>query len=458
MSERKTAHRSCLVLAADPEGVRLWSFGAGRQRQAAGAPQVFRPAQPLPPKLVEKAWPQLMQPRLQVAWLPADAVCVQLLQLPAGDAAELPAMVELQLDKISPLPVAQICWTTLTLPNPTPGQQTVVVTMAPREAVDRQLEVLEALGYRADRLEVPLVRELETLPSDDGLWVRVAQAGPLWLTLVAWRVGGVVQEVAVWRFQGEAPAVATALVGQLTQAAWAAEAAGWLAGVPAVWLRTEAVHGDVFDPVLAEWSGRPVHREEPPGEDVLAVRSAEFHLARAEDPLLPAEVSLRYRQDFIDRLWTRGLGGLGMAYLIFVLGFLGWLNWRQSQLDDLRVDVRGMGQNYTNTLALKAQMQVLEEQVNLRYAALDCWKATVEKLPASLTLTTLTFANGRTLTLQGTSAPDAQTEVTSFNSELQGVQANGQRLFASVEPAKFEVRGNVGVWTLKAELQRTEGR
>ncbi|MFM7103161.1 MAG: hypothetical protein ACKO3N_18590 [Verrucomicrobiota bacterium] len=458
MSEKRSAHQACLVLSAAAEGVRLWTFGASRQRPEPAPPQLFPAGRPLPASLVEKAWPQLMQPRLQVAWLPADAVCLQLVQLPAGDPAELPAMVELQLDKISPLPAAQVCWTTLTLPNPTPGQQTVVVTLAPREAVDRQLEALEALGYRADRLEVPLVRELETLPEGDGLWLRVARSGPHWLSLVAWRTGGVVQEVAVWRFEGEPEAVASALVAQLTQAAWAAEASGWLAGVPAVWLRAEAAHGDLLEPALSGWSGRPVQREEPPGEDALAARSAEFQRTRADDALLPAEVGLRYRQDFIDRLWTRGLGGLGLAYLVFVLGFLAWLNWRQGQLDDLRVEVRGMGQNYTNTLALRAQVQVLEEQVNLRYAALDCWKATVEKLPVSLTLTTLTFGNGRTLTLQGTAAPDAQTEVTSFNTELQGVQANGQRLFAAVEPAKFEVRGNVGIWTLKAELQRTEGR
>lgn len=111
-----------------------------------------------------------------------------------------------------------------------------------------------------------------------------------------------------------------------------------------------------------------------------------------------------------------------------------------------------MGGIYTNVLTLRAQVDVLEEQVGLKYAALDSWRAAIEKLPASLTLQSLSFRNGRTLTLQGTAPAEAQADVTAFNAELQRVQVRGEALFGAVTPAAFNLRGNVGTWSFDAEL------
>ena len=69
-----------------------------------------RPDEPLPERLVTKDWQHLVQPRLNVAWLPPDEVFLRVVQLPKADPAETLSMVELQLEKISPLPVAQIVW------------------------------------------------------------------------------------------------------------------------------------------------------------------------------------------------------------------------------------------------------------------------------------------------------------------------------------------------------------
>jgi len=94
----------------------LWLFSADKfhlQREEHRPPD-----QSFPAKLVTKDWPHLVQPRLNVAWLPADEVFLRVIQLPPSDPAEILSMVELQLEKLSPLPAAQIVWSFETLPMP----------------------------------------------------------------------------------------------------------------------------------------------------------------------------------------------------------------------------------------------------------------------------------------------------------------------------------------------------
>src|ERR1044072_4473508 len=106
--------------------------------------------------MVAKDWNTVFQPKLNVAWLPADTVFLRVLQLPPADTTEETAsMVELQLEKVSPLPTAQIVWTFESLPRRAGQPQTAIVVIAPRNIVEEYLGKLETDGYLADRLEVP---------------------------------------------------------------------------------------------------------------------------------------------------------------------------------------------------------------------------------------------------------------------------------------------------------------
>src|SRR5258708_170086 len=64
----------------------------------------------LPSGLIAKTWRSLWLPRLNVAWLPAEHVFLRVAQFPRSAFNETVAMVELQLEKLSPMPVAQIAW------------------------------------------------------------------------------------------------------------------------------------------------------------------------------------------------------------------------------------------------------------------------------------------------------------------------------------------------------------
>ncbi|MFM8420382.1 MAG: hypothetical protein ACKOEQ_09695, partial [Verrucomicrobiota bacterium] len=112
----------------------------------------------------------------------------------------------------------------------------------------------------------------------------------------------------------------------------------------------------------------------------------------------------------------------------------------------------------TNAMRLRDQVLILEEQANLRFAALDCWKAAVETLPDDLTLTSLNFVRGRTLRLDGTVDPSRREAVTRYNSELLAVKARNQPLFSAVKPAQVQVRGTLATWSFEAELNRMEAK
>src|SRR3984957_8206469 len=96
------------ILHVLPDAHRLWHFDGkgnlkGEQRSAISAS--------LPANMVAKSWTSLWKPKLNVAWLPPETVFLRIIELPKSNFEETLAMVELQLEKLSPIPVTQIVWT-----------------------------------------------------------------------------------------------------------------------------------------------------------------------------------------------------------------------------------------------------------------------------------------------------------------------------------------------------------
>src|SRR5215469_4578576 len=142
----------CNIFHSAFDSHRLWQFEAKGNfklnREARLAAEL-----PLPANLVAKSWNALWQPKLNVAWLPAGTVFLRVIELPKGPFDETVAMVELQLEKLSPMPVAQIVWTIHALPQAAGDVQTVIVVMAARSVVEEFLGRLEGKNFLADRLE-----------------------------------------------------------------------------------------------------------------------------------------------------------------------------------------------------------------------------------------------------------------------------------------------------------------
>ena len=81
-----------------------------------------------------------------------------------------------------------------------------------------------------------------------------------------------------------------------------------------------------------------------------------------------------------------------------------------------RVEARvaGLGTDYTNAIQLRERYEVLKTRQELKFAALDCWKATAELLPESTQLDGFSFSDGRRLALNGSAPADSVKDVIQF--------------------------------------------
>jgi hypothetical protein len=456
MSKRSTRENVCHVLVDADTAGQVLLFERTKEGVRETGQVAVGASGAVPAKVGARDWQLLLKPRLDVAWMSGEDVCLRLIELPTSDPAEVSSMVDIQLEKISPLPPSQVVAGFEVLGALPSGGVSVLVVIAPRSAVEARLEALRSRGFVVDRLDVAMARELVSQATEDGLWIISDPCGTPGLLTTAWRTGGQWRQVDVLRIP-VGGAAGEVLVASLTRVAWAAELDGWLTGgVPAVRLVMGEAQGEPLAGPLAEWSGQPVDRRTLRAPRVTASDTAREALGGRGLTLVPEETAIRNRQAFVDRLWVRGLGTIGMTYLVLVLGYLAWLNYQKDILEEEKVNLKGLANHYTNALRLKDQVLILEEQVNLRFAALDCWKVAVEKLPSSMTLTTMNFVRGKTLRLDGQVDPSAREDVTKYNSELAAVEVRGQRLFGSVKPAQQTVRGSVATWSFEAELNRLD--
>ncbi|HTV75497.1 MAG TPA: hypothetical protein VMD57_00755, partial [Candidatus Baltobacteraceae bacterium] len=107
----------CNILQVAPGANRLWQFDAKGGGYVLGREHGVASGGPLPSRFVAKSWTSLWQPKLNVAWLPPETVFLRVIELPKSNFEETLAMVELQLEKLSPIPVTQIVWTIHILPQ-----------------------------------------------------------------------------------------------------------------------------------------------------------------------------------------------------------------------------------------------------------------------------------------------------------------------------------------------------
>jgi hypothetical protein len=460
---------TCNILHVAPDAKRLWQFDAKGKGFVLGREQRVPHAEPLPAKFVAKSWTSLWQPKLNVAWLPGESVFLRVVELPAANADETFSMVELQLEKLSPIPVTQIVWTMHLLgthqsPAKADGTveslQSVIVVIAARSVVEEFLGRLERDGFLSDRLEAPMLDQLEAVaPKADSVWLFPLTLGGQNSALVAWWFGG------AWRnlsFVTLPPAGdrAAELKAQLALLAMSGEVEGWLTAQPEWNLVADPVNATEWEQLLRTGLNEPVRVTPPPSAVELAGRSASRAAAsEAKINLQPAEYSERYREQFFDRLWLHGLGYAGLLYALGLAVYFCAATWKGYQARGMEARVAAISGSYTNAIQLKARLGVLEERSALRFAALDLWQLVAQDLPATITLQRFSFANGQKLSLSGTAPQDQLNTLFDFNAALKKATLKGQPVFDPLTGDAVNPRsiGNGQVsWSLSLDLLHTE--
>lgn len=459
---------SCNVLQVGEDSRHLWQFDA--QSFVLSREEVVRTGEPLPAMMVGKSWSSLWRNKLNVAWLPPENVFIRVAHFPPSSPEETRAMVELQLEKLSPIPVTQAVWTMHLLPHSAAGpgggeaeaspMQTVVVTIAARSAVEEFLGRLEGQRYMADRLEVPVLDQLHsTTVKGDGAWI-YPRPGASNTAFVAWWYGGLLQNLDLLASPA-GPGRAAGLKDQLMQMAWAGELEGWLTSPPSWHLVANPVTAKEWEPALLEGLEESIAVVAPLSDAELAALTARRGAeADSADNLLPAEFAAGYHQKYVDRLWMTGLGATLVLYIIgCVIYFIavGFLSYQTTGVEKQVVD---RSQSYTNALQIKARYAVLKDRQDLKYAALDCWEAIAEAMPEGLTLDALNFSDGRTITLSGTASANEVTGVIDFSGKLRKATAQRLPLFNSSggDALQTHVNGGAGTlnWSFGLQLQRGE--
>lgn len=454
----------CNVLDVGADTRRVWQFDARNEPFNLAREQTAKNGETLPTNLVIKSWGTLFKKKLNVAWLPPENVFLRVSQFPMSTPEETRSMVELQLEKLSPIPVTQAVWTMHVLPQrEVAGQadklQTVIVIIVARDVVEEFLGKLEGQGYMADRLEMPMLDQLQaTRPEGDGAWVYPVGHGPNSHALVAWWYAGVMQNLDLLALES-GPNRIPSLKDQLTQMTWGGELEGWLTAPPRWHLVGE--NGSEWYSTLREALDQPVEVLAPvPAQQLAALTATRAAKEETGNNLLPPEFAARYHQQFVDRLWGRGLLAALAIYAVGLAIYFVALTVFSHLTSRVEGQAAAISQTYTNSVQMGAMLNVLKEREELKFAALDCWKAVAETMPTGLTLDTLNFNDGKVISLRGTAPTDQVTTITDFFDTLRKWKKGGEFLFNpdAADPPRTTLNAGAATvsWTFELELKRTE--
>ena len=460
---------SCNILYAAPDAKRLWSFDVKSGSFVLEREQRVSHTETLPAKGIAKNWSSLWSPKLNVAWLPLESVFLRVIELPVRNLEETQAMVELQLEKLSPIPVAQILWTLHVIgthhspPKPdgtVEHLQTIIVVIAERSVVEEFLGKLESAGYLADQLEVPMFDQLAMLEAaGDGVWLFPFSLGGQNAALGAWWAGGLLRNLSFVTLP-VAGDRAKELKDQLAHLAWAGEIEGWLTASPKWHLVADPANATEWENVLGAALNEPVQIVAPPAPVELAARTAQRAAAAGKSNLLPAEFTARYHQQFVDRLWLRGLAYAGLAYAVFLVLYFCAVGVQGFRTRSVEAQVAAIHGSYMNALQLKARYEVLKERQLLKYAALDCWRLVAQELSPELSLSRSSFTDGHKMSLGGQVAAADTQKIIDFYDALRKAKLNGQPLFdarpASGDQLVYRQAGDKVTWNFALELKHVE--
>ena len=436
--------QSANVLQLGHEFRKLWGFNSSKRGFVLSQENSIPESDPLPAKLVAKDWKSLFQPRLNIAWLPVDQAFLRVIQLPVGNFDETLQMVEFQLEKLSPLPVTQICWSIHIFPHHVENLQTIIITIVGRDLVQEYLGRLEGQGFLADRLEFPMVDQLQATPiTGDGAWIYPGPDSGKFIALVAWWYGGVLRNLALLHV----PAVDSRnalFQEQINQMTWAGELEGWLAGSPqwhlvadeataANWLPLfQAATGqspEVIRPLVDSDPGRAHRQPRCAGQSQVQYPARRvFHAVSPAIRGQPVDARRRLRHHWLSGRRDDLYGHRQRAETCAPTG--------------VERDMRNLSGQYTNVLKLKAKVQILEDRQALKNAALDSWKITAELLPEGVTIQSLELKNGKSFSLFGNAPRDAVGAVNDFNDAMRKATLGSRPFFSKMETALTHVSGN----------------
>ena len=459
---------ACNVVDCSSGRQQFWRFTGSKNQMKLVDVRETESGEKIPDKHLDRDASQMWRAHCQNdAWLPADKVFFRVLHLPLCNARELPGMVEMQLEKVSPLPLGRAVWSFEVVPvhRADREQQTVVVMLAERTEVEECVGELEKAGYFPDRLEAAVMHQVMATPQGgerpDGAWIYPRFLEERVVCTVAWWDEGVLQNIT--QIILSSAEHLNELTEQLTAATWAMEMEGLLTGSTHWHLVIASNHGEQWLPTLNEWAGKGVEIKPPPDASALAAACA----TRAERPLeqgnlMPPERRADYHRRDVDRVLGGILSWMLLLYGMLLVGYF-VLNSQTADREEAKYQqLEKMKAMEKEVKVLVAKRNLLVLQRNSRMTALQVLKEVAEQMPEELSLSfinsTEVKGEGNNITLTGEVESGQGKRVDDYNRNLAGimvtdpVSAKQRKLFQTVTTTSSRA-GAAGVegpgrWTL----------
>ncbi len=383
---------ACNVVDCSSGRQQFWRFTGSKNQMKLVDVRETESGEKIPSKHLDRDASQMWRAHCQNdAWLPADKVFFRVLHLPLCNARELPGMVEMQLEKVSPLPLGRAVWSFEVVPvhRADREQQTVVVMLAERTEVEECVGELEKAGYFPDRLEAAVIHQVMATPQGgerpDGAWIYPRFLEERVVCTVAWWDEGVLQNIT--QIILSSAEHLNELTEQLTAATWAMEMEGWLTGSTHWHLVIASEHGEQWLPTLNEWAGQGVQVEAPPDASALAAACA----VRAARPLeqgnlMPPERRSDYHRRDVDSVLAGVLSWMLLLYGMLLVGYF-VLNSQTAVREEAKYQqLKIMKEMEKEVKVLVAKRNLLVLQRNSRMTALQVLKEVAEQMPEELSL------------------------------------------------------------------------
>ena len=383
---------ACNVVDCSSGRQQFWRFIGGKNQMKLVDVRETESGEKVSDKHLDRDASQMWRAHCQNdAWLPADKVFFRVLHLPLCNARELPGMVEMQLEKVSPLPLGRAVWSFEVVPvhRADREQQTVVVMLAERAEVEECVGELEKAGFFPDRLVAAVIHQVMATPQGgerpDGAWIDPRFMKERVVCTVAWWDEGVLQNIT--QIILSSAEHLNELTEQLTAATWAMEMEGLLTGSTHWHLVIASEHGEQWLPTLNEWAGQGVEIKPPPDASALAAACA----TRAERPLeqgnlMPPERRADYHRRDVDRVLGGILSWMLLLYGMLLVGYF-VLNSQTADREEAKYQqLKKMKAMEKEVGVLVAKRNLLVLQRNSRMTALQVLKEVAEQMPEELSL------------------------------------------------------------------------
>ena len=467
---------ACNVVDCSTGKQQFWRFSKSKGRMKLVDVRDTAMDQPVQAKHMDRDASQMWRPHCQNdAWIPSHQVYFRVVHLPKCSEKELPGMVGLQLEKISPLPLIKAVWTFEVVPiyRSERDQQTVVVMIADRAVVERHVGELEKIGYNPDRLEPAVLHQIMATPQGgdlpDGAWIYPTPSGEQVVCAVAWWDEGVLHNITQIALSSNEHL--NELTSHLTATTWAGEMEGWLTGDTDWHLVVNNELGGQWLDVLNGWAGKGIQVEEPPEINAMAAVAA----SRAQRPLeqgnlMPPEKRAAYHRNDVDRVWGNILAWSVMFYVVLLSVYF-VMKKQVSDKEEAAYQANRKARKIEKEVKEKrVELSLLMEQRELRGTALNVFRAVAKHIPETITLDTMNFtesrdAKGSNILLKGRVSQGDTQLLQDYAQALAGEEVEKVRgdevvldnLFREVQPPNMDARAaGYLTWTIVCSVKRDE--